>query len=307
MKSYTHLSAKERQKIECFSTNGLSVRAIARTLGRSHKTISRELRRCKCYQWQEAEAQYRRLRFNKAGKIARDQWLQDHIFDRLSDKWSPEQISGRLKYENQHQYVCHRTIYLYANKDKALRKLLPDYNKRWYFRNNNLTKAQQNLPSVHDRDDIAEPKSWEADLVRFGKTVQNVTTLFNRHSKLVRLIKNIDGRVATVLSGLSKHVEDIKILTLDRGSEFVRVSWFYDNGIRPYYCDPMSPGQKGGCENTNRRLRRYLPKRTDISLYDQRAIDNIERKMNNTPRKCLGYLTPSERHEQIIKLAHFKL
>lgn len=307
MKLYNHLSAKERQKIEYLLTTKASVREIARQLNRSHKTISRELKRLKNYHWYEAEEQYRKLRFNKVGKIARNEWLRSHILERLSDKWSPEQISGRLRHEQSREYVCHRTIYLYVNKDKSLKKLLPDYAKRWYFRNHNLTKAQENLPSVHDRVESGEPRSWEADLVRFGKRVQNITTLFNRVSKFVRLIKNLDGRSETVLCGLKRYVSDIKILTMDRGSEFMRVNWFYEHGIMPYYCDAMSPGQKGGCENTNRRLRRYLPKKTDITTVSQSDIDAVELKMNNTPRKCLGWLTPSERHEQITKLANFNL
>jgi IS30 family transposase len=295
MSLYTHLSAKERQQIEFFITNKYSARAVARELNRSHKTISRELKRFKVYSWVAADRQYKELRFGKPGKIAVNEWLQKHIEDRLNGKWSPEQISGRLKYQENDIYVSFKTIYNYVNNDMRLKKLLPNYDRRWIYRNlKAVNERHKTLPSVHDRDDSCERKSWEADLVRFGKNIENITTLFNRKSKLVRLVKNKNGKAETVLGGIKRYAKEIKILTMDRGPEFIMPEWFYDNGIDPYYCDAMSPGQKGGCENTNRRIRRWLPKKTKIELVDQLEIDIIAEEMNNTPRKSLGFRTPAE-------------
>jgi IS30 family transposase len=296
VKSYTHISSKERQKIEYFLTNGLSLRAIARRLSRSHKAISREVKRLKNYSWEAADHQYRAKRFGKRSKIAKNPWLQKHIAKCLADKQSPEQISGRLRYERNPSYVSFKTIYIYVNKEAELKKLLPEYVKRPFYKNFKIVnKRLEALPSVHGRVEGGELLSWEADLMRFGKSVENVTTLFNRPSKLVRLIKNKNGKLETVLGGIKKYKRDINMLTMDRGAEFLRVNWFYENGIMPYYCDAMSPGQKGGCENTNRRVRKWLPKKTtDISLVGQRELDRIARNMNNTPRKCLGFKTPLE-------------
>ena len=300
MQSYSHLSQKERQSVEYFFNLKLSGRAIARKLKRSHKTILRELKRIKNYSWTGAEQQYRTLRFNKTGKIACSKALQKHIAKRLADKWSPEQIAGRLKLQKAPDQVCFKTIYSYANKDAKLRKLLPSYVAKPYYKNfKSVNKRLETLPSVHDRIEANEPRSWEADLVHFGNMVENVTTLFNRPSKLVRLIKNVNGKLETVLSGIKRYRKEIKLLTMDRGPEFLKPQWFYDNGIRPYYCDAMRPGQKGGCENTNGRLRRYLPKRTDISGIGQRDLDKIAYKMNNTPRKSLRFMTPFEAYRGI--------
>lgn len=127
----------------------------------------------------------------------------------------------------------------------------------------------------------------------------NKTTLFNRLTKFVRLIKNIDGKADTVLQGIYNHSEGIKTLTLDRGIEFLRPQEIKEHNITPYYCDPMRPGQKGGVENTNRRLRRWLPKKMNIDIITQKDLDLIANKINNIPRKCIDYKTPKEFYESL--------
>ena len=302
MRSYTHLSPKERQRIEYLYATGHSQRAIARSLRRCLKTIQNELKRVPNYSWDAAYEHYRQMRLNRKTKIGRNKNLQEYIASSLNKKWSPEQIAGRLGYQNNPFSVCCKTIYNYVNRDKMLIKKLPRYKSRRIFKNLKKMREHRNpLPSVRLRNEEGVMKSWEGDLVRFGKSVQNVTTLFNRPSKLVRLIKNNNGTPGVVLNGIKKYANDIKILTMDRGVEFLRVDWFYDHGIDPYYCDPMNSGQKGGCENTNGRLRKYLPRGTDIGLVDQNALDIIESEMNNTPRKCLGFMTPNEAYKQMLK------
>ena len=297
MTLYKHLSDNERQQIECFLTNNLSIPQIANKLTRACETIRREIKNNPNYNWQAAAQCAKQKRFYGRSKI--NPQLAKHIKSKLQDKWSPEQIAGRLG------NISHPTIYKYIYTNTELAKLLPNYHRRWIYRNlKQVNEMRRNLPSVHDRNDTNEPQSWEADLVRFGKNCANITTLFNRKSKLVRLIKNMDGRAITVLSNLKKHSSEIKMLCMDRGPEFIRPAWFIENKIQAYYCDAMSPGQKGGVENTNRRLRRWLPCAPDIVSISQGEIDKIARKMNNTPRKTLGYLTPKEAHTQMTR---FKL
>jgi len=297
MTAYNHLSEKERQQIEYFLTNNLSISQIAKLLGRAKETIRREVKNNSNYSWQSAAQNAKQKRFYGRSKI--NQELANHIKSKLEDKWSPEQIAGRLG------NISHPTIYKYIYKDIELTKLLPNYHRRWIYRNlKQVNERCRNLPSVHDRNDSAEFRSWEVDLIRFGKNRVNITTLFNRKSKLVRLIRNSDGKSNTVLGGIKRHSKEIKMLCMDRGPEFIKPEWFINNNVQAYYCDAMSPGQKGGVENTNRRLRRWLPCNTDISSVAQVDIDNIEHKMNNTPRKILGYLTPNEAHTQMTR---FKL
>jgi IS30 family transposase len=121
--------------------------------------------------------------------------------------------------------------------------------------------------------------------------------LFNRPSKFIKLIKNENGKADIVLNGIYKYSKEIKYLTMDRGIEFLRPKEIKEHGIEPYYCDAMSPWQKGGCENTNGRLRRWLPKKTDITTLSQKDVDSVANNMNNTPRKCIGYKTPQEFYE----------
>ena len=154
------------------------------------------------------------------------------------------------------------------------------------------------MPSIDNRINSDSINSWEADLIQFNKqTTNNVTTLFNRPSKLVRLIKNENTKTDTVLNGIYKHSEGIKILTMDRGIEFLRPLEIKLHNIEPYYCDAMCPWQKGGCENTNRRIRRWLPRNIDITKIKQEDLDIITKEINNIPRKSIGYRTPAEFYE----------
>jgi IS30 family transposase len=188
-----------------------------------------------------------------------------------------------------------QTIYAFIKNNKEYERLLPNY-KMKRFKNNHCFKSKQaNLPSIKERGDSDKITSWEADLVKYGRnTTENVTTLFNRPSKYVRFIKNEDGRAETVLGNIYIYSDGIKILTMDRGIEFLRPQEIRRHGIEPYYCDAMSPWQKGGCENSNRILRRWLPRGTNITEVAQKDLDEIADKMNNTPRKSIGYMTPNE-------------
>ena len=295
MQSYNHLSEKERQEIEFILNNGLSLRAIARRLNRSHSTILREVRRVKNYNWHDATMVANARRRRGSYKIEQDLGLRDCIIDRLRDKWTPEQIAGRMRLSCAESHVCQKTIYNFVNRDKKLRALLP--NHKFIFKKNPNLRAKNctNLPNISDRTDENHITSWEADLMRFGrKNKANITTLFNRRTKLVRLVRNEDARRVTVLGGVFKNRRGVKILTMDRGLEFIDPAGIKAHGILPFYCDAMSPWQKGGCENTIRRLRRWLPRYTDISSVSQSDIDKIAKAMNNTPRKILGWYTPAE-------------
>jgi IS30 family transposase len=254
------------------------------------------------YSWIDACDIARKARQNRSSKLERYESLRNCVILNLNRKWTPEEISGRMFFENCKMYVCHQSIYTYIEKHPELKSLLRNYKRKRYVNNHCIKKKLKNLPNIRDREDGDSIYSWEADLVSYGKkTPENVTTLFNRCSKYVRLVKNENGRSETVLRGIYAHKRGIKILTMDRGVEFLDVKSLKKHGIKPWYCDPMSPWQKGGCENSNGRLRWWLPRGTDIEKVSQEDLDKISENMNNTPRKSIGYMTPKEFYELIRK------
>ena len=143
---------------------------------------------------------------------------------------------------------------------------------------------------------------WEADLLIFRRAhgKANVTSLVERQSRLVRLIPNSDRRSCGVIGAIGDALVNLpptarRSITFDRGSDFLG----YDHlarahGIDAYFCDPHSPWQKGSIENANGRLRRYLPGELDLAVVTPVHLNEIESRMNTTPRKCLGFRTPRE-------------
>jgi IS30 family transposase len=137
----------------------------------------------------------------------------------------------------------------------------------------------------------------EGDLVVFGSLKgANVTTLVERKSRFAQLVYNRSKYTDEVIGGIAKTMSGLpnkraKTITFDRGTEFAS---FRKLGVTTYFCNPHSPWQKGGDENYNGRLRKYLPKKFDHRNLSQDLLDNIEDKMNNQPRKCLGFRSPAE-------------
>lgn len=138
---------------------------------------------------------------------------------------------------------------------------------------------------------------FEGDLVVFGSLrSSNVTTIVERKSRLTKLVHNQNKYTNEVVGGIKEKLSQlpkrlVKTITFDRGSEFAS---YRNLGVTTYFCNPHSPWQKGGNENFNGRLRKYLPKRYDHRKLSQELLDKIEEKMNNQPRKCLGFRSPLE-------------
>ena len=187
----------------------------------------------------------------------------------------------------------------------------------WYLplhrKNRTPRRARKRQKSKFDRDvsilfrpdDVAHRREfghWEGDLMLFeqkrGQT--NVTTLVERVSRFTVILKNPNKRTKPVMGKIMKAIKDLphvarRSITFDRGTEFSAWQHLKDGlGVEPWFCDPHSPWQKGTVENTNNRLRRYLPRKSDPTAFTDRYLRSICDRLNATPRKCLGYQTPAE-------------
>ena len=226
--------------------------------------------------------------------------------------WSPEQIAGRLKIAGEDGRLCHETIYqfVYSPEGRALelhRHLLRArrLRRRRFGRKPRSLKIPTERTIAQRPAEIGERQAighWEADLLIFRRVHgnANLTSLVERKSRLVRLIPNHDRRSARVIGAIGEVLAELpatarQTITFDRGSEFLGYAELNrSHGIEAYFCDPHSPWQKGSVENTNGRLRRFLPGELDLATLTPARLHEIERQMNDTPRKCLGFRTPQE-------------
>ncbi len=210
--------------------------------------------------------------------------------------------------------VSHETIYrsLYVQARGVLKKELVQYlrtcrqlrGSRHALKGKDPRGQIKDAVSISERpasvEDRAVPGHWEGDLI-CGPKHSFIVTLVERHSRYVMLAKVANRRTETVVDALIEHANRIpdelyKSLTWDRGHELAEHKRFtVETDIEVYFCDPQSPWQRGTNENTNRLLRQYLPKGTDLSVHSQEQLDAIARELNERPRKTLDYETPAER------------
>ena len=299
---------------------------MARHLGRSPSTVSREIsrnggaKRCRAA---EADKQaWIRARRPKDCKLANSPWLCQIVARKLGLQWSPEQIAGWLKRAHPgkgcHQ-VSHETIYrsLFVQTRGVLKKELLQHlrSKRTMRRSIHSTgkgdaRGQiKDMISIRERpasvEDRAVPGHWEGDLVS-GPQDSYIVTLVERHSRYVMLAKVADKSTRTVVSALIKQAKKLptelfKSLTWDQGKELTDHRRFsLATGIDVYFCDPRSPWQRGSNENTNGLLRQYFPKGTDLSVHSQAHLNKVARQLNERPRKTLGFETPAERFSACV-------
>ncbi len=320
------LSLEEREEISRGLANNQSLRSIASVLGRSPSTISRELHRNGGYYRYRAakadEAAWARAKRPKICKLAADKVLARKVAIKLKRYWSPEQIAGWLKKEHpddEQQTVSHETIYrsLYIQARGALKKELQAYlrTRRVMRRSKHFTTKGEGLGQINDTVSISErpaeaedravPGHWEGDLIA-GTKNSYIVTLVERHTRYVMLakIKNRDTEsVVNALINQSKKLPDelYKSLTWDRGSELADHKRFsLATDVRVYFCDPKSPWQRGSNENTNRLLRQYFPKGTDLSVHSQAKLNAVARSLNERPRKTLDFDTPADRFNACV-------
>ncbi|MEE3625020.1 IS30 family transposase [Nitrospirillum sp. BR 11752] len=319
---YSHLDLSERRLIEAGLAAGLSVAALASTLGRHRSTVYREIARhfyhtAERDRWGHGYRGYYCVAAHRAAgrrrygcaKLARNPALLAHVLSKLRAGWSPEQIAGRLKVEPEVVgCVSHETIYRYVysaegRRDGLFALLAMARHRRRRLRGRK--PRQGAIPperwitarpaSVADRSEFGH---WECDLVLFARAFgeANVTSLQERQSRYLILQANEDRRAGPLAASLSALLTSLpaparQTITFDRGTEFM--------GYRAvpadcYFCDPHSPWQKGGVENANGRVRRHLPLDSAPGDRSPGALSALCERLNATPRRCLNYRTPAE-------------
>ena len=314
------LTLAEREEISRAVVAGQSIRSIGALLGRSPSTISREIRRNggqECYRANQAEqSAWDSACRPKTCKLAEDPALAQLVARKLQLLWSPEQIAGWLKQTypyDENYHVSHETIYrtLFIQARGALKKELLQHLRRTRAmrRSQHHTQKTANHGRIIDAVSISErpaavedravPGHWEGDLL-FGSGNTQIATLVERQSRYVMLVKVASKDTETVINALIKNARKLpqalyKTLTWDRGKEMAGHKRFtLATDINVYFCDPQNPWQRGTNENTNGLLRQYFPKGTEISSYSQTQLNTVARKLNQRPRKTLGYQTPAE-------------
>jgi IS30 family transposase len=318
------LSLTEREEIHVGLARGESFSAIARRLGRSVSTVSREVNANGGRAAYRASKAYRqsfdRARRPKTPKLAGHPPLRAVVEEWLGEWWSPEQIARRLRGEFPHDpmmWVSHETIYqaIYVQGRGSLRRELARCLRtgRAHRKPQGRMARRGHIPDmvlISDRpaeiEDRAVPGHWEGDLLVGQNNQSAIATLVERSTRYVLLAKVEDQTAATVREAIAAQITSLpahlrRSITWDRGKEMTEhLRFSVDTNVAVYFCDPHSPWQRGSNENTNGLLRQYFPKGTDLSLHSQDDLDRAAASLNNRPRETLGWLKPSEKLTELL-------
>ena len=321
---YKQLSLDDRCEIARLQGNGRSVRQIAAALDRPASTIARELKRNSGRQvgYKPGYAQEQTKARRWAGsRLEREGDLRRAVLDRLAQGWSPEQVAGRLARDAGCKVISYESIYRFIYAQMARHK---DYRWRHYLprgkskrgcrgrKGGSAARFIEGRVSLSERPpDAADrkvPGHWEADLMLFSKYGQAVLTVHERQSRLLiamrpsnKMAEPIARHLSAIFAALPKELR--QTITFDNGTEFARHSKLHSLGIETFFCDPYSPWQKGGIENAIGRMRRFIPRKTDLATLPNARFKALVAAYNNTPRKCLDWRTPAETFSQVL---HFE-
>jgi len=321
---YEQLSLEERCTIARLSQAGQTIRQIAAALDRAPSTIARELKRNRRTQGGYAPAyadQQARSRRWRGSRLARQPALQALVLERLARGWSPAQVAGRLQRENGRTVISHESIsrfidsQLRRTKDYRWRHYLPRGKSKRGWRGRKGGSAAQ---FIHGRVSSAQrparvrtrrqPGHWEADLMLFARYGQAVLVAHERHSRLLVLTRQPNKAAAPVAAHLLALFTPLpaalrQTITFDNGTEFAAHHRLHRLPMQTFFCDPHAPWQKGGIENAIGRLRRSLPRKTDLATLPDQRLTLLVALYNHTPRQCLAFQTPAEVFTQ--HLLHF--
>jgi IS30 family transposase len=322
---YTQIDIEERCEIARLRTSGSSIRQIAAALDRSPSTVAREIERNQSrqsgYQPKYADQRSRARRWS-GSKLDRNSDLREMVLSRLAFGWSPEQVAARLTQERGKRVISHETIYrfIYAQitrtNDYSWRRYLPRAKSK---RGRRRRKGSSPALFIAHRRPLKErpaqannrlaPGHWEADLMLFSKYGQAVLTLHERFSRILVVVRLPNKEAEPTAQAIIKILAPLppewrQTVTFDNGTEFALHHKLHPLNIQTFFCDTYSPWQKGGVENAIGRLRRNLPRKTDLATLSDDHFTWLLQVYNNTPRKCLDFRTPAEVFWN--KALHFK-
>lgn len=316
--TYVQLSISDREEIFGLLKQGKSIRYIASRLGRSHTTVARELKRnCKygrAYKPSRAQSRAERVasRQRHHGPL-KNPLVYVYVREKLRLGWSPETIAGRLPRDHPSDSIHHETIYKYIYSTKKRRERFVKYLTHSHIkrrqksgrsvRSVNTPRLSQTTRAIsittrpifiNSRNSLGH---WETDLMEGPRaSSQALSVTVERKSRYVSLaiVRNKSASEKTSIMGKVIHSLPLQLkrsMTVDNGTE----NSGCDNwGITTYVCNPYHSWEKGTVENTIGRIRYFIPKATPLELFTDLQIQSLQEKMNNTPRKCLDYLTPKE-------------
>lgn len=325
---YHQLSLEERDHIAVYRGQGLSLCEIARRLHRNKSSISRELKRNKtliygtygaCRAQREAEKRKRDAGRRPRLKNAR---IRAYVNRHLRAGWSPEQIAGRLHYRHPELSICVESIYryIYDYRTRCRENFVPYLvraHKRRQLRGHRHTHKDLHIPErisitcrpghINARRHVGH---WESDTViaRHSRAALSVTVeRKSRFTKINRLqrrtAKDLRIGLTRTLSKYPRHIR--RTITYDNGQE--NVEHMIVNkvlGTRSFFCEPFHSWEKATVENTIGIIRRTFPKKTNFDKVTPVQVKNLERRLNNRPRKVLNYRTPKEVFKRCVALPH---
>lgn len=309
---YTQLTQDDRINIYIFLQQEFTYSEIAKKIGKSKSTISREIERNtggRGYRWKQAH-NYAIFRKSYSLKNVRlTKLIEKKIKSKLSIRWSPEQISNWL-FVNENISISHETIYRIVRLDRrlggSLYKNLRQGSRRrrkTYASGKTLKGSIKNRVSIDKRPKIVELQKrigdFEGDTIVGKNHKGSLVTLVDRKSLYLKMYLLPDRTASSVTCAICKVLEKVKdqlhTLTFDNGKEFAYHEVIAEKlDAKVYFANPYSYWQRAINENTNGLIRQYFPKKTDFSKLTQKDIERVENEINNRPRKKLGFKTPTE-------------
>lgn len=321
-RSYNQLSLEERCEIARRRAAGESLGQIAAALDRATSSISRELKRNGTSSYKPAYAgQQAAARRWRGSRLERNPGLQQTVLDGLAQGWSPEQVAGRLQRETGQTAISYESIYrfIYAQirrtNDFAWRRYLP---RGKFKRGRRARKGGSSALHIKDRisldnrpaqaADRKQAGHWEGDLISFSAYGQVLLAAHERTSRLMAIVRQPTKHADPVADTLTGWLGSLptalrRTITFDNGTEFASHHQLRDRlQIETFFCDPHAPWQKGGVENAIGRLRRNLPRKTNLNRLTPNDILACAQSYNHTPRKCLDFQTPAEVFSNLLHL-----
>lgn len=312
---YGHLNIDEREVILKMLVQEASLREIARSLGRSAGTISRELTRNSDWTGQykphcaQRSYQDRRKASKEPYRLEKDRSLRDYVQARLKEYWSPEQISGRAPRAIR-KHVSPVTIYSWIKRDKrrggGLWTFLRQSHRRRRKRHGSIDRRGI-LPGrrmIDERPAVVNRRKrigdWECDTMEGAKSSGLIATHVERKSRYTVAVKVKDKSAPTVTAAILEAMkklppDKIQTMTFDNGREFAGFKELEQGlGMQSYFAHPYHSWERGTNENTNGLLRQFFPKGMDFTQITEPELDRMLALLNNRPRKCLNYRTPTE-------------